>query len=367
MDDLSVIRLDAEADWEAVRGRLLALEAAADPDVYANWAFQRAVWRAQADGRPAYLAVQEDTSGWRGAAFFMAAKEKRGGLPVTVLRSLDFAVMKMAPSIARRGEAAAFAETLAAHRATLRRKTGASLVSLHKLAAPSAAPLVAALARQGVPHRVAPFNKSYQVALTDDFEAYWQTKARKSRYNIRRSARLLEEELGAPPSILRARGERSESKNFDDLWRRFKELRAQSWQMQTAVETDPRYAERLESFFTDAMNDWGRRGWLDLSLLVCGERVVAGQINAVTDGVQWVILLAYDQSLARLSPGRVLMWMQLEDGHARGDRAAVLGGASEEGKAFWANSIETTLTVEWSLGGLSGASWALRQRLKRRP
>ncbi len=351
--------LKNESAWLAVEKQLRDFEAFCSPDCYMNWNYQFSIWKALYRGKTAYLIEFFDGGLCVGAAFLLEDSQRRKGLNFRILRSMDFAVMQMPPLMMRRGFEDAALKAFSASRFAIARKCGADLVALYKIEKTSGEKLLSALKTFGLAGRSKVFNTNYQVETYEGIEAYIQSKTRKTVYNIRRAARQLSETLGVEPQLLRLRGDVFGQEEFREKWKLFQAIRSRSWQMEDAGERGSEYSRMIENFFSDVLSEWSRKGWLDLALLMAGERVLAGQVNAIIGDEQWVILMAFDQELRNFSPGRVLFYYQLQDAWSRGDRRIIMGGASETGKSIWSNREDDTLTIEFPLYSVKGVLWSL--------
>jgi len=367
MGSVKVTELQTDSDWRAVRGEVEAFEKECEPNTYMEWGYQYANWsQCPPEGRCWLIRLFEGEM-ILGMMILVESKSHKFGVPITSLRTMDFGVMHMPPFLMRKGYELEACRALVKARWKIAFVTGASLVKLYKINKNSSLPLVDTLAKNNIYTRVSDFNDSYQLRLHDGIESYLKTKKRKSLYNIRRSTRLLQEETGEILRLERLRGEDLLSNDrFMKYWKCFEDLRSQSWQMVEARKISQENHDRLVNFFRVAVEGWDTKGWLDLVLLWAGKKLVAGQLNTVTNHTQRVILMAYDQTFKNCSPGRVLFFKQMEDAYDRGDRTIILGGASEAGKAFWANQIESTLEITWVLGGARAKAWSVWDQFNRR-
>ncbi len=358
--------LRCDADWQAWRDRLQALEAVSPPDPYATWAYQKAVAELRHRGARVWLvavpAAGEAAGPLDGAACFVEGERPFGFGRVRVLRSLDFNVMRMAPVLARPGAEARVAAALAAAGPTLARQSGAALATLFKLDAPRVVPLAAALAAAGLPHRLAAFNRSPRLALPDDLQDYLQGKGRKSRYNLRRSERLLGDATGGRLRFARYEGEALSGPEFAARWHEFEALLAATWR---AADPPQPYPEaELLAFHRQALADWQAKGTALFTALEAGDTLLAGQLNVRHGTRLWVVLMAYARAFTAHSPGKILFFRTLEALHANGVRQFELGGEGLHWKSEWANDELQTVTLEWPLGGWQGLVWGVAERLR---
>lgn len=365
MSSVIVTELKTDSDWKAVKDEVRAFEEECDTNTYLEWGYQYANWSQYPEGERVWLIRLFNKDRLVGMMFLGEEISSKYGIPVKSLRTLDFSVMHMPPILMRKGYENEACEALVESRWRITFVTGASVIKLFKINKTESIPLIEQLRESKVFVRVNHFNDSYQLDLDEGLEKYLKSKKRKSLYNIRRSIRLLQEETGEILHLERLRGDHLlANKRFVECWKLFEDLRDKSWQLKQAKEISEDNYNKIVKFFRMVVKEWDEKGIVDLVLLRAGDRVVAGQLNTVVGRVQRVILMAYDQSFKDCSPGRVLFFKQLEDSFARGDRQIILGGASEAGKAFWANQIETTLEISWPLGGLRASAWVMYEKLR---
>ena len=119
----------------------------------------------------------------------------------------------------------------------------------------------------------------------------------KHRRDFRRLARGLEEDLGAPLELV----DRSAESAAVDAFLR---LEAAGWKGRegTAIASVPAHAE----FVREAATRFAARGALRLLFLEGGDRIAAARLSLRAGGVDYCFKVAYDEELARFSPGREL-------------------------------------------------------------
>lgn len=147
----------------------------------------------------------------------------------------------------------------------------------------------------------------HTIELDVSFDAYLKSMTSKARANLRRSARQLKEHAGGQLSLRRF----SDPSDAEDLFRGVVEVSRQTWQHQvigTRISDD---AATLESY-----HDLAGRGLLRSYLLSIGDKPCAFAIGYQHYGVYCYDEVGYDQSLAEYSPGKVLLFLIIEDLHA---------------------------------------------------
>jgi CelD/BcsL family acetyltransferase involved in cellulose biosynthesis len=179
-------------------------------------------------------------------------------------------------------------------------------------------------------------NRSRLIALPSTFDEYLAKFSSKTRSELRRQVRRLRDHGGG--SQLR----RYESSS-DVQW--FLEAAApvvaQSWQHTCAtglLDNSPYWQIKLA--------DLACRGYFRSYVLFCGTEPCAVELGYQYGGVFYGIQTHYDQRLARLSPGTVLLYSYLEDlfQHAR-PRLLSFGYGDSKYKSFFANTFSDDACV----------------------
>ena len=99
-----------------------------------------------------------------------------------------------------------------------------------------------------------------------------------------------------------------------------------------------RLADSHRGFLTDVVRRFGARGMLSLPILSIGGQDAAFILGVVERGCFYDITLAYDESLARLSPGAFLMQQALQHLATHGVHTVVSHGAHDY-KKHWATAF----------------------------
>ena len=130
---------------------------------------------------------------------------------------------------------------------------------------------------------------------------------------------------------------------------------------------------RMEAFFRTYCRLAAEAGLLRFFFLRFGSRLVSAQMAVEVYDRLWLLKIAYDESLARSSPGFLLIAESLAYAHARGLRSYEFLGAAESWEERWrpaARPCDVVLFYPWGVrGGVSasldvaGAAW---HRLSRR-
>lgn len=207
-----------------------------------------------------------------------------------------------------------------------------------------------------------------RVELGDDWPAFLARVSGRMRKWLKR-ARALAGERG-PVSIEKVR---PDSATVDAHVAAFAALEAAGWKgrRQSAL----LMKEGLGAFFADYARRAAARGTLRVWYLRIGGAVAAAQITIEAHGVMWVLKIAYDESLAKLSPGLQLTSAALEDAVAQGLTACEFIGSADEWKQRWRGELRPlrlVLVYPRSLRGLAAlgvdaASHAARKLTAPRP
>ena len=142
------------------------------------------------------------------------------------------------------------------------------------------------------------------------FDAYLKSMSSKARANVRREVRHLDEHAQGQLKLQRC----TEPEQVADFLRHARAVSLKSWQHQTlgphalTDKTNVAYFEGL-----------ARRGLLHSYLLMAGETPCAFVIGYRYAGVYHYAEVAFDEAFTRFSPGTVLLYLMLEDVHARGE------------------------------------------------
>jgi CelD/BcsL family acetyltransferase involved in cellulose biosynthesis len=132
----------------------------------------------------------------------------------------------------------------------------------------------------------------------------------------------------------------------------------------------------LGAFFADYVRRAAERGTLRVWYLHVGPRLAAAQISLEAHTVVWVLKIAYDEGLARLSPGLQLTSAMLEDAVRLRLSACEFIGSADDWKQRWRGELRPLrllLIYPRSLRGaaalaadvIAHAARALRERLTR--
>jgi CelD/BcsL family acetyltransferase involved in cellulose biosynthesis len=171
-----------------------------------------------------------------------------------------------------------------------------------------------------------------RVELGDDWPAFLARVSGRMRKWLRR-ARTLAEAQGRV-TIEKAT---PDAATVDTHVQAFAALEAAGWKgrRQSAL----LMKQGLGAFFEDYARRAAARGRLRVWYLRIGDALAAAQITIEAHRVMWVLKIAYDESLAKLSPGLQLTGAALEDAVAQGITACEFIGSADEWKQRWRGEL----------------------------
>jgi CelD/BcsL family acetyltransferase involved in cellulose biosynthesis len=153
--------------------------------------------------------------------------------------------------------------------------------------------------------RSSPHALTMSVELVGGFEAYWAARPNKLRSNMRRYQKRAVED-GLPPRY----AEHLQPAAMADAVRRYAELESAGWKGRAGTALAPGNAQ--ERFYTELLETFAQRGRAQIQELWLGERL-AGSRLIIEAGSQLIMLkTAYEESLDRYAPGRLLLQYVLE-------------------------------------------------------
>ncbi len=199
-----------------------------------------------------------------------------------------------------------------------------------------------AMRRAGFDPQRQPWKQAAVVDLTDGWDTYFGSRAKKWRHNVRRCRRRLAEQ--GEVNLVRYRPRGAACGDGDPRWDLFDacvEIARGSWQAASTTGTtlgDARIGDYLRETHAAA----ARAGSLDLNLLVLGGRPIAFAYNYHYRGHVDALRKGYDAEFSALGPGTVLSQMVLQDSFERGDHRYDLGAGSLGAKRYWQTSITTS-------------------------
>lgn len=200
------------------------------------------------------------------------------------------------------------------------------LLSVDPLYAPSWAGL-------DLPQIVTPHALTMAVALDGDFAGYWRNRPKKLAANIRRYRRRAEETLGTLTVSFIDR-----ESDMRTALARYGELESAGWKGKagTAIAIDNPQGD----FYLDVLTRHARTGQALIAEMRAGERLIASRLFIGNEKIRIALKTTYDETMAAMAPGRLLLHDVLEQAFA-----TLPGGAVEfytnvsRDQAEWATSL----------------------------
>lgn len=143
------------------------------------------------------------------------------------------------------------------------------------------------------------------IALTESFADYWQQRSRKLQQNIRRYFNRLSKNgstyklniITTPDKLKLA-------------LQRYGELESKSWKgaSGTAIHRD-----NLQGlFYTDVLQSFASNRQAEIVELCFNDQLVASRINVLNTQMLVTLKTSYDEDLAKMAPGRLLLYLLIE-------------------------------------------------------
>jgi CelD/BcsL family acetyltransferase involved in cellulose biosynthesis len=278
-------------DWRELAGRAL------DPNPFFDPDFVLPATRGLGVERHVGILVVEDAGGWR-ACLPIRRQSRWQHLPLPCVAAWVHEYCLLGSPLVL-GEGAP--EALGAAVEAMRTMPGCAFVALPWVAGDG--PLAAALA-DAVPEPIAYDSWHRATVRRRPGEDHLAGRVKgKHRRDFHRLARGLQEDLGAPLELV----DRSTEPGAVDAFLR---LEAAGWKGRagTAVASVPAHAE----FVREATARFAARGDLRLLFLEADDHVAAARLSLRAGDSDFCFKVAYDEGLARFSPGRELELRLLE-------------------------------------------------------
>lgn len=158
----------------------------------------------------------------------------------------------------------------------------------------------AGLIHEGATTRLKQHVLTMNVELDGGFGEYWEGRSRKLVQNLRRYQRRIEQECGAPE--LRVTRDAAE---MAAAVARYAQLESMGWKGQegTAVNVD----DAQGRFYTEIMERFAETGQAEVIEYWLGEKLIASRMVATGAGMAIMLKTAYDETLSKYAPGRLLL------------------------------------------------------------
>jgi CelD/BcsL family acetyltransferase involved in cellulose biosynthesis len=177
----------------------------------------------------------------------------------------------------------------------------------------------------------------YSIALLPTFDEYLRKFSGKTRNTLRRKVKLLKENLGGELRLVRA----STADDVREFVRDVRQIGRRSWK-----KSGSGWSHISERDAPSELEDIANRGFLRSYVLHVGDAPCAFVNGYQYRGVYHYADLAYDERIARWSPGLVLLFLLIEDLHAHDSpRQLNFGTGYADYKRQFANNVTYDASV----------------------
>ena len=151
--------------------------------------------------------------------------------------------------------------------------------------------------------------------------------SRHFRHELRRFARLLKEETGYEPQLVRR------SNPEPEILERFYDLEASGWKGEegSAIKCNP----EVRAFYDQIVREGSARGYFCLHTLETNGVIVAGAMSVETEECYHPMKIAYNEGLRRGGPGQLLFNGILAECAEKRVPALCFGGKTDRYKTSW--------------------------------
>lgn len=177
--------------------------------------------------------------------------------------------------------------------------------------------------------------ETISVALTSEFDAYWNGRSRKLVQNLRRYQRRVEQEFGS--GALRVL---THQDDMADAVGRFGQLESNGWKGKQGSAV---HADNIQgSFYTQVMRNLSRTGQAEVLEYWLGDQLAASRLVIRNASMSVMLKTAYNESMSSFAPGRLLLKELLNREFGKDSQRTVefYTNATEDQKA-WATDHRT--------------------------
>ena len=153
--------------------------------------------------------------------------------------------------------------------------------------------------------------------------------SRHFRHELRRCARILAQEMGEEPKLVRRTNPDREALE------QFYELEASGWKGRegSAIRCSP----QTRNFYNQISQVAAAGGYFCLHSLEVNHRMLAGAFSVQSEECLYPLKIAYDESLRRGGPGQIMFHRILDECAQRGISSLFFGGRNDGYKMKWTN------------------------------
>ncbi|HRF73005.1 MAG TPA: GNAT family N-acetyltransferase [Accumulibacter sp.] len=197
------------------------------------------------------------------------------------------------------------------------------------------------------------------IDLANGFPAYWEKRPKKLAANIARYFRRTEAEFGTD-RVTRL----TDAAEMDAGVDRFGAMESAGWKGQagTAVSRD----NEQGAFYLDVLRRFALTNQAAVYELHIGDRLASSRLVIANDHLLIFLKTTYDESLARLAPGRLLLYRVIEEQYALSTRNAIefyTNATSDQRE--WATFACTVQNIQIFRGALNAAVFSLLRAWRR--
>jgi CelD/BcsL family acetyltransferase involved in cellulose biosynthesis len=199
----------------------------------------------------------------------------------------------------------------------------------------------------GMDPQVGPWSDVAIIDLAAGWDAYWSSRPRRWRKNIRRCERKLAD--AGRVSYVRHRPRGMGQGDDDPRWDLYdacEYVASRSWQARAGYGNTLSHAA-VRPFLREAHAAAAAAGAADVSLLSIDDRPVAFAYCYVRAGRVIGLRMGYDESESRDGAGSVLLARMIEDSCLRGDTSLNLGSGYLDCKRYWQTTLVRTQRCTW--------------------
>lgn len=138
------------------------------------------------------------------------------------------------------------------------------------------------------------------------FETYWESRSKELKHNMRRYFKRLKEQYGDDWSLVRHDAPDAVASAVD----RYAELESRGWKGREGTALRPDNDQGR--FYRELLQAYAHSESAAVYELRFGQKLAAARLTVSGPGMHVILKTTYDEELSRLAPGRVLLYLLLE-------------------------------------------------------
>jgi CelD/BcsL family acetyltransferase involved in cellulose biosynthesis len=203
-----------------------------------------------------------------------------------------------------------------------------------------------------------PVDRYELVDTAAGWEAFWQSRSRNTRSDVKRRRKRLAE-AGELEIVVHEGAE-----SLDDDLAVVVAIEASGWKGAAGTALAAQPADRR---FYRELAEWAAaRGWLRLSFLRLDGRPIAFHYSLQAHGVLYALKIGYADDMSRFSPGKVLLAAEIERAFTEGLRRFDFAGSPAPYKTQWATGHRDLLEIASFPGTPLGLAGRVAERARLR-